>query len=111
MSSELQRVAQGLVDSLDQIPAMVAYLQRTVSKLRQQATYIAALSPSNQACQNAALQVEAAAKACEDTAQLASLAPPKARAWAEQMVTGARHSTKEPASSTPGGPPGRKMFG
>jgi DNA/RNA non-specific endonuclease len=90
-------VAQGLIESLDQIPMMTAYLQRTANKLREQAAHIVALSPSNPDCRRAALEVEAAAGACDETAQLASLAPPKARAWAEQMVNGSR----------PPGPPSR----
>jgi hypothetical protein len=96
-------VAQGLIESLDQIPMMTAYLQRTANKLREQAAHIVALSPSNPDCRRAALEVEAAAGACDETAQLASLAPPKARAWAEQMVNGSRSRapSRDPLQQVP----------
>jgi hypothetical protein len=35
--SDLQRVAQGLVDCLDQVPRVVALLQRTAARCRENA--------------------------------------------------------------------------
>jgi hypothetical protein len=89
MPSDLQRVAQALVECLDQIPNMVGYLQRLAVRCRENASLVAD-SAGNQAARTAALQLDAAARACEEAAHLAAMAPPAARAWAEQMVSGAR---------------------
>ena len=37
MPSELQRVARGLVDSLDEVPSVVAHLKRTADRCRENA--------------------------------------------------------------------------
>lgn len=88
MSSELQRVAQGLVECLDQIPQLVGLLQHTANDLRQQAAYIAQAAREQQGVRIAAMQLDHAARACEEAAYYASQAPPKAHAWAMAMVGG-----------------------
>jgi len=104
MPSDLQRVAQGLVECLDQIPDMVGYLQRLAVRCREMASIVAD-STGSQSARTAALQLDAAAHACDEAAHYAAMAPPDARAWAEQMVSGARTvdrptiGSKEVASS------------
>jgi len=82
MPSDLQRAAEGLVDCLDQIPRMVSYLQRLAIDCRQNAALVAATSSGNPAARQAAMQLDAAARACEEAAHFASIAPAKARDWA-----------------------------
>ncbi len=86
MPSELERVAQGLVECLDQVPQIVAHLQRTAAWCRQQAGLVGDMSRESAGGRAAALHLEAAASACEEAAQRASLAPAKARNWAQSMV-------------------------
>jgi hypothetical protein len=90
MPSDLQRVAQALVECLDQIPTIVGSLQRRAAQLRQEASMIVDFRSDNPTARHTALQLDAAARACDEAAHLASMVPPKARAWAEQMVSGAR---------------------
>ena len=99
MPSELQRVAQGLVDALDEMPRAVGYLQGLARRCRDNAALVSGMS-SNPAARMAATQLDEAARRC-DEAQYLSQAPPKARAWAEQMVSGAR-------TAGPGATPGRQ---
>ncbi|HEY0695067.1 MAG TPA: hypothetical protein VGD71_39280, partial [Kribbella sp.] len=100
MPSELQRVAQELLATLDQIPRVVAYLHDRASKYRESAGWIGSMS-SNPSARTAAMQLDEAARRCEEAAHYLSLAPPRARSWVEQMVSGVR--TAEPAggSTTP----------
>jgi hypothetical protein len=102
MPSELQRLAQGLVDVLDEVPRVVAYLQRTAQKCRENAAFIGSLS-GNPAARMAALQLDEAAHRCDEAAHYASVAPQRARAWVEQMVSGGR--TAEPSTRPVGGKP------
>lgn len=90
MPSDLQRVAAALVECLDQLPNLVAHLQRLAAKCRENAGKIGDSGSANSSARTAALQLDAAAQACERAAQMASLAPPMARQWAEQMVSGER---------------------
>jgi hypothetical protein len=89
MPSELQRVAQGLLAALDEIPRVVDYLLRTAQKCRENAAYVGQMS-SNPAAQMAAIQLDEAARRCEESAHYLAQVPPKARGWVEQMVTGGR---------------------
>ncbi|MGW6278741.1 DNA/RNA non-specific endonuclease [Kribbella sp. NPDC055071] len=98
MPSELQRVAQGLVECLDRIPSMVGYLHRLAAQCRENASFIADFASGNPAARQAAYQLAAAADACERAAHLATAAPPKARAWADQMVTGVRGAGPTPGA-------------
>ncbi|MPZ94019.1 MAG: hypothetical protein GEU96_03700 [Propionibacteriales bacterium] len=86
MPSELQRVAQGLVDCLDQVPGVVEHLRRTAAWCRVQAAFVADLSGGNPGGRAAAMQLQAAADACDKAAHYASLAPPTARDWAMSLV-------------------------
>ncbi|MFK4084637.1 DddA-like double-stranded DNA deaminase toxin [Kribbella sp. NPDC020789] len=106
MPSDLQRVAQGLVDCLDQVPQVVAHLQRTAGRCRENAAIAGQLGATM-----AAHQLDAAARACDEAAHYLSMAPPKARAWAERLVElGAAGDTRQGAGSadrnllTTGGP-------
>jgi hypothetical protein len=97
MASDLQRVAQSLVECLDQIPNLTAHLQRLATKCRENAAMIADLGCVNSSARTAALQLDAAAQACERAAHMASLALPMAQQWAEQMVSGARTADNRPS--------------
>ncbi|MFD7158312.1 DNA/RNA non-specific endonuclease [Kribbella sp. NPDC059898] len=92
MASDLERVAQGLVECLDQVPAVVAHLQRTAQRCRDNAAFAAQLG-----AQQPALYLDAAARACEQAAHVAAQAAPKAREWADRAVRDA--STKHPTTS------------
>jgi hypothetical protein len=98
MPSELQRVARGLVDCLDEVPAVVAHLQRTADRCRENAQI--ALQASHGRATVAAQQLDAAARACEAAAHYLSMAPPKARAWAERLVGAGGPSTNRPSSDS-----------
>lgn len=98
MPSELQRVAQGLVECLDRLPSMVGYLQRLAAQCRENASFVAGFVSGNPAARQAAYQLAAAADACERAAHLAAAAPPKAREWADQMVTGVRGAGPPPGA-------------
>ncbi|MFI5709757.1 DddA-like double-stranded DNA deaminase toxin [Kribbella sp. NPDC051620] len=102
MPSELQRVAQGLVAALDEIPRVIGYLQRTAQKCREQAGLVGGMS-GNPAAQRAAMQLDDAARHCDEAVHYLSQAPPKARDWAEQMVSGVR--TAEPNNRPAGARP------
>jgi hypothetical protein len=106
MPSDLQRAARGLVDCLDQIPRMVSYLQRLAIDCRQNAALVADVSSGNPTARQAAMQLDAAARACEEAAHFASIAPVKARDWAVAMVGGvetAPKSTTPPVRAVSGG--------
>ena len=89
MPSELQRVAQQLLATLDEIPRVVAYLHDRAGKYRESAGWIGSMSNSPSA-QMAAMRLEEAARRCEEAAHHLSLAPPKARSWVQEMVSGQR---------------------
>ena len=86
MPSDLQRVAQGLVECLDEVPAVVIHLQRTAERCRENAAL--AVSASHGRATVAAQQLDAAARACEEAAHYLSMAPPKAKAWATRLIGG-----------------------
>jgi hypothetical protein len=95
--SDLQRVARGLVDCLDEVPSVVAHLQRTADRCRENAAV--AIAASHGRATVAAQQLDAAARACEAAAHYLSMAPPKARAWAERLVGDSRISGRPSADS------------
>ena len=97
MPSELQRVARGLVESLDEVPSVVAHLQRTAVRCRENAQV--ALMASHGRATVAAQQLDAAARACEAAAHYLSMAPPKARAWASGLV-GDGPATNRPSADS-----------
>lgn len=96
MPSELQHIAQQLLATLDEIPRVVAYLHDRASKYRESSGWIGSMS-SNPNARMAAMQLDEAARRCEEAAHYLSLAPPRARSWVEQMVSGVR--TAEPAGA------------
>ncbi|WP_410793380.1 hypothetical protein [Kribbella sp. C-35] len=98
MPSELQRVARGLVDCFDEIPRVVDQLLRTAARCRENAQL--ALIASRGQATVAAQQLDAAARACEAAAHFLSMAPPKARGWAEGLVGDAGPSTNRPSSDS-----------
>ena len=117
MPSDLQRVARGLVECLDEVPQVVAHLQRTAERCRENAAL--AIAASHGRATVAAQQLDAAARACEQAAHYLSMAPPKAKAWAERLVGASRSSDRPDAQSadrnrTTGGSSGiaeRDLFG
>ncbi|MFF1821143.1 DddA-like double-stranded DNA deaminase toxin [Kribbella sp. NPDC058245] len=94
MPSDLQRVARGLVECLDEVPQVLHHLQRTAARCRESA----ALAAQGGATV-AAHQLDAAARACEAAAHYLSMAPPKARAWADRLVGGGS-GTDRPSSDS-----------
>ncbi|MFD7159454.1 hypothetical protein ACFV9C_32980 [Kribbella sp. NPDC059898] len=98
MPSELQRVARGLVDCFDEIPRVVDQLLRTAARCRENAQ-VALIASRGQATV-AAQQLDAAAHACEAAAHYLSMAPPKARTWAEGLIGAAGPSTNRPSSDS-----------
>lgn len=97
MPSDLQRVARGLVECLNEVPAVVAHLQRTAERCRENAAL--AIQASRGQATVAAQQLDAAARACEQAAHYLSMAPPKATAWAERLV-GASRSSDRPGTQS-----------
>ncbi len=104
MPSELQRVAQALVAALDEMPRVIGYLQRTAQRCREQAGLVGGMS-GHPAAQMAAIQLDEAARRCEEAAHYLGLAPPKARGWAEQMVSGVHTAERSNRPSGGGSPP------
>ncbi|WP_112243907.1 DddA-like double-stranded DNA deaminase toxin [Kribbella monticola] len=99
MPSDLQRVAQQLLATLDEIPRVVAYLHDRAGKYRESAGWIGGMS-NNPSARMAAVQLDEAAGRCEEAAHYLSLAQPKARGWVEQMVSGIRTAEPNGGSAT-----------
>jgi hypothetical protein len=97
MASDLQRVARGLVECLDEVPQVISHLQRTADRCRENAAL--AIAASQGRATVAAQQLDAAARACEAAAHYLSMAPPKARTWADRLVGGGR-GTDRPSSDS-----------
>ncbi|GAA0624237.1 hypothetical protein HPO96_33980 [Kribbella sandramycini] len=95
MPSELQRVARGLIDCLDEVPQVVDRLHRTAARCRENAALAAQGGATT-----AAHQLDAAARSCEAAAHYLSLAPPKARTWADHLVT-TGPATNNPSPNSP----------
>jgi hypothetical protein len=98
LPSELQRVARGLVDCFDEIPRVVDHLLRTAARCRENAQ-VALIASRGQATV-AAQQLDAAARACEAAAHFLSMAPPKARTWAETLTGTPDRTTNRPSSDS-----------
>nr|WP_238356703.1 hypothetical protein [Kribbella italica] len=93
----MQRVARGLVECLDEVPQVVLHLQRTADRCRENAAL--AIVASQGRATVAAQQLDAAARACEAAAHYLSMAPPKAKAWAERLVGEGRSSNRPDSGS------------
>jgi hypothetical protein len=102
MPSELQRVAEQLLACLNEAPRAVGYLHDRARKCREAAAWIGNQS-SNPSARVAAMQLDEAARRCEDAAHYLSLAEARAKQWVEQMVSGVR--TVEPSGGSTGGRP------
>lgn len=76
---------------------MVEHLRRTAVRCRENAQI--ALLASHGRATAAAQQLDAAARACEAAAHYLSLAPPKARAWAEHLI-GDGSTTSRPSANS-----------
>jgi hypothetical protein len=99
--SELQRVARGLVECLDQIPLVVEHLHRTANRCRQHAGAINQLCGDTPQGRDLALHLDAAARACDQAAHHAAQAPPKARTWAHTMISDQHPTTHQPHTPEP----------
>ncbi|GAA3138608.1 DddA-like double-stranded DNA deaminase toxin [Kribbella aluminosa] len=100
MPSELQKAARGLVDCLNEVPGVAAHLQRTAARCRENADI--ALQISGGGASMAAQQLYAAAQKCEEAAHYLSLAPFKAKGWAERLIGTQLGGTSQPDSGSAG---------
>ncbi|MDX2972364.1 DddA-like double-stranded DNA deaminase toxin [Kribbella solani] len=99
MPSELQRVAEQLLACLNEAPRAVGYLHDRARKCREAAAWIGSQS-NNPSARMAAMQLDEAARRCEEAAHYLSLAEARAKQWVEQMVSGVR--TVEPSGGSTG---------
>ena len=93
MSSELERIAQGLLDYLDANPRLAADLRGAARQCRELAGAVGELTSLIPAAAGSAYHLDAAARACDQAAQLATQATTTGRAWAAAAVggSGERH--------------------
>jgi hypothetical protein len=89
MPSELQRVARDLVAALDEAPRVVDSLIRIAQKCRENASQVGHMS-NNPAARTAAVQLDEAARRCDEAAHYLARALSRASGWAEQMASGGR---------------------
>lgn len=89
MPSELQRVAEQLLACLNEAPRAVGCLHDRARKCHEAAAWIGGTS-NNPGARVAALQLDEAARRCEEAAYYLSLAEARAKQWVEQMVSGVR---------------------
>ncbi|MFD7161480.1 DddA-like double-stranded DNA deaminase toxin [Kribbella sp. NPDC059898] len=109
MQSELQRVAERMLACLTEAPRAVGYLHDRARKCRDAAAWIGNQS-SNPNARMAAMQLDDAARRCEEAAHHLSMAEARAKQWVEQMVSGIRtvEPTRRSADNRPLFP-GRKQ--
>lgn len=86
MSSDLQRVAQGLIDALDQNPRAAAELNYTANQCMELAAQIAELAVILPEAAVAAEYLAQAARDCGEAAQLVASATVVGRTWAVDAV-------------------------
>ncbi|MEV0794314.1 DddA-like double-stranded DNA deaminase toxin [Kribbella sp. NPDC050459] len=94
MPSELQRVAEQLLACLNEAPRAVSYLHDRAGKCHEAAAWIGSIS-NNPSGRIAGMQLDDAARRCEEAAHYLSQAEARAKQWVEQMVSGIR--TAEPS--------------
>jgi hypothetical protein len=104
MPSELQRVAQELLDALSQIERIVPYLHERAQKYREAAVWVGNTS-NNPSARIAALQLDEAARRCTEAADFLLQARQPGIQWVHQLVSGIR--TTEPSR----GPTGERPLG
>jgi hypothetical protein len=101
MPSDLQRITQELLATLNQVPHVVAHLQRTAAWCRQQVTLVhqiyGATHPNGR---ELILVLDHAAHTCDHAAHT----PPKAHAWAQNLTTDTS-PTQTPPGLRPTAPP------
>ncbi|MFD3399853.1 DddA-like double-stranded DNA deaminase toxin [Kribbella sp. NPDC058693] len=102
MPSELQRVAQELLDALNQIERIVPYLHDRAQKYREAAGWVGSTS-NNPSARMAAMQLDEAARRCEEAAHFLTQARQPGIQWVQQMVSGIR--TTEPSGGSTGDQP------
>ena len=101
MPSELQRVAQQLLATLDEIPRVVAYLHDRAGKYRESAGWIGSMSnnPSARDGRNAAGRGR---QTLRRSRTLPVPSPPKARSLVQEMVSGQRTAPSQEDRTHPG---------
>ncbi|GAA2790557.1 DddA-like double-stranded DNA deaminase toxin [Kribbella solani] len=97
MPSELQRVAAELLACLNEAPRAIGYLHDRGRQCREAAGWIGSQS-NNPSARMAAMQLDDAARRCEEAAHFLTLAEARAKQWVEQMVSGIR--TAEPGGGS-----------
>jgi hypothetical protein len=105
VASEIERIAQGLVASLGEVPAMVDHLRRLAARCREQAFVVSTVTGGSGEGREAALYLDAAARDCDQAAVLAAQASAKARAWAEGTVGGSGGRSAPLVRAAPAGGP------
>lgn len=91
MSSDLERIAQGLLHYLDANPRLAADLKATAGQCRELAGAVGELTTLIPAAAGSAYHLDAAARACDQAAELATRATGISRAWALGAVGGGGH--------------------
>lgn len=99
MTSDLERIAQGLLHYLDANPRLAADLKATAGQCRELAGAVGELTTLIPAAAGSAYHLDAAARACDQAAHLATQATTTGRAWATAAV-GNRGSTGSSALPT-----------
>lgn len=93
MTSDLQRIAHGLLQYLDANPRLAGDLTYAARECRELAGAVGEVAILIPAAAAAAYHLDAAARACEQAAQLAGQAAATGRAWAISAVGGASGPT------------------
>jgi len=86
MTSELQRIAHGLLQYLDANPRLSADLKGAAIQCRELAGAVGELRTLIPAAAASAYHLDAAARACDQAAQLATQATATGRSWASSTV-------------------------
>ncbi len=97
VSSELERIAQRLGNSVEGAPVMVGQLRQMAAECRREVALLNALADLDPSVGEAARALEAAARSCEDGAREASRSPAKETAWAEGTAGGVGNLRRESA--------------
>jgi hypothetical protein len=107
VTSELQRVARGLVECLDQTPQVAAELQRTARRCRDNSVRLAQLGRGSAYVSSVPQQFDAASRACDHAAEMVLRARSIGRDWAANLAAGVGAAssregvTRTDAQSTP----------
>jgi len=103
VASDLERIAQGLIDYLDENPRLAADLRNAAGQCLELASLVGELAALLPAAGAAAQYLDSAARACDEAGQLAFHAYGVGRAWATSAVGGGGTTTdsskRNPATS------------